>query len=153
MLIIAWLVTFALGDNGRSLWAEDPANGAGNLLECALDPYTSGLLKDWRLPVGFDAEGAAERVAAEPDVWTRGSLVEDKVSRASSSGSFFLRVVLIIFGQIVSGAILMMTLVGTWPLGLAVVFDLFLVLYSLSKGLSFGCCFCSSSCGCRSLWC
>ena len=66
-----------------------PAEGAGNLLECALGAYTSGLLVDWQLPVGFDAEGAAERVAAEPDVWTDGSLVQDKVSGASSSGSGF----------------------------------------------------------------
>ena len=39
--------------------------------------------------MGFDAEGAAQRVAAEPDVWTDGSLVEDKVSGTSSSGSGF----------------------------------------------------------------
>ena len=30
---------------------------------------------EWQLPVGFDAEGASRRVAAEPDVWTDGSLV------------------------------------------------------------------------------
>ena len=48
-----------------SPWAEDPADGARNLLECALGPCTSGLLDDWQLPVGFHhAEGAAERVAA-----------------------------------------------------------------------------------------
>ena len=41
------------------------------------------------MPVVFGAEGAAGRVAAEPDVWTDGSLVQDKVSGASSSGSFF----------------------------------------------------------------
>ena len=35
-------------------------DGAGNLLECVLGPYTSDLFGDWRLPVGFDAEGAAE---------------------------------------------------------------------------------------------
>ena len=42
---------------------------------------------EWQLLVGFDAEGAAWRVAAEPDVWTDGSLVEDKVSGASSAGA------------------------------------------------------------------
>ena len=79
-------------------------DGAGNLLECALGPYTSGLLDDWQLPVGFDAEGAAERVTVEPDVWTDGSLVEDKVSDASSSGfRFFFLVVLVSFGVIVGG--------------------------------------------------
>ena len=47
------------------------------------------LLEDWQLPMGFYAEGSAERAAAEPDVWTDGSVVEDKVSGASSSGSGF----------------------------------------------------------------
>ena len=32
------------------------------------------LLVDWQLPVGFDAGGAAGRVAAERDVWTDGSM-------------------------------------------------------------------------------
>ena len=50
--------------NGGSPWAESPAKGAGNLLECALGPYTSGLLEEWQMPVGFDAEGR--------DVWTDG---------------------------------------------------------------------------------
>ena len=60
-----------------SLLAENPAEDAGHLLECALGSYTSGLLEDWQLLVGVDAEGAADRVAAEPDIWTDGSLVED----------------------------------------------------------------------------
>ena len=64
-----WLPLLS-GRNGGSPWAEDPAVGAGNLLECALGRYTSGLLDDWQLPVGFDAEGAAENAAAAPDVWT-----------------------------------------------------------------------------------
>ena len=40
-------------------------------------------LRNGSLPVVFDAEGAADCVAAEPDVWTDGSLVQDKVSGAS----------------------------------------------------------------------
>ena len=82
-----WLPLLSVVNGGGSPWAENPAEGAGNLLECALGLYTSGLLADWQLPVGFDAVAAEERVAAEPDVWTDGSLVEDKVSGASSSGS------------------------------------------------------------------
>ena len=35
----------------------------------------------------FDAVASAGRVAAEPDVWTDGRLVEDKVSGASSAGA------------------------------------------------------------------
>ena len=84
------LLPFLSGVNRGFPWAEPPAEGAGNLHECALGPDTSGLLGDLQLPVGFDAEGAAGRAAAEPDVWTDGSLVEDKVSGASSSGSGFL---------------------------------------------------------------
>ena len=45
------------------------------------------MLVEWQLLVGFGAEGAAGRVAAELDVWTDGSLVEDKVSGASSAGA------------------------------------------------------------------
>ena len=73
--------------NGGPPWAGSRREGACNLLECALGRYSSDALTEWQLPVGFDAEGAAGRVAAEPDVWTDGSLVEDKVSCASSAGA------------------------------------------------------------------
>ena len=94
--------------------AEDPAEGDGYLLECALGSYTSGLLAEWQLPVEFDAEGAASRVAGEPDVWTDGSLVHDKVPGASSSGSVFLVVIIArqLSGLISGGAILMMIFGG-----------------------------------------
>ena len=62
-----------------------PREGDSHLLDCALGRHDA--LTEWQLPVGFDAEGAAGRVAAEPDVWTDGSLVEDKVSGASSAGA------------------------------------------------------------------
>ena len=61
--------------------------GAVNLLECALGRYSSSQLSEWRLPAGFDVEGAARRVPDEPDVWTDGSLVDDKVSGVSSAGA------------------------------------------------------------------
>ena len=64
-----------------------PAEGAVNLLECSLGRYSSSQLSEWRLPAGFDVEGAARRVAEEPDVWTDGSLVDDKVSGVSSAGA------------------------------------------------------------------
>ena len=38
---------------------------------------------------GFDAESAARGVAREPDVWTDGSMVEDKVSGTSFAGAGF----------------------------------------------------------------
>ena len=84
------------------------------------------------LPVVFGADGAAGRVPAEPDVWTDGSLVQDKVSGG------FLLVVLINFELIGGGAILMMILVVTGPKGLAVVVVLFLVLYRLFREQSSG---------------
>ena len=62
-----WLPLLS-GVNGGTPWAESPREGACNLLECALGRYSSDALTDWQLPVGFDAEGAARRVAAEPDV-------------------------------------------------------------------------------------
>ena len=74
------------GASGGSPWAENPAEGAGNLIESALGSCTSGLLSHWQLPVELNAEGAANRVLDEPDVWTDGSLVQDKVSGACSSG-------------------------------------------------------------------
>ena len=47
------------------------------------------------MPVAFDVEGASRRVAEEPDFWTDGSLVDDRVSGASSvgAGCFTYRVV------------------------------------------------------------
>ena len=68
------------GVNLGSPWARDLSQGAGNLLESALGSYSPTLLLDWRLPVGFDAESAALQVAREPDVWTDGSRVEDRLS-------------------------------------------------------------------------
>ena len=64
-----------------------PGEGAADLLECALGRYSSGALTEWQLLVGFDGVAAARRVAAEPDVWTDWSLVEDQVSGVSSAGA------------------------------------------------------------------
>ena len=62
-----WLPLLS-GINGGSPWAQTPAEGAVNLLECALGRYSSGQLTEWQLPAGFDVEGAARRVADELDV-------------------------------------------------------------------------------------
>ena len=83
-----WLPVLS-GVNRGSPWALNHAEGASNLLESALGSYTAAFLLNWRLPVGFDAESAALHVAREPDVWTDGSMVEDKVSTVSSSGAGF----------------------------------------------------------------
>ena len=39
------------------------------------------------MPADFDVEGAARRVAEEPDVWTDGGLVDDRMSGANSAGA------------------------------------------------------------------
>ena len=72
-----------------SLWAETADQGAGNMLEYALGTCSSRLLFDWSLPDEFDATDAALRLLDNPNVWTYGSLVLDKVSGASSSSSGF----------------------------------------------------------------
>ena len=83
-----WLPMLS-GVNQGSPWALTLAQGAGNLLEVALGSYSSAFLLHWCLPRGFDAESAAQGVPREPDVWTDGSLVEDKVSGSSSAGTGF----------------------------------------------------------------
>ena len=81
-----WLPILS-GVSGGSPWAKSLGEGAANLLECALGRYSSDALTEWQLPVGIDAVAAAWRVAAEPDVRTDGSLVDDKVSGVSSAGA------------------------------------------------------------------
>ena len=53
-----WLPLLS-GVNGGSPWAQAPAEGVVNLLQCALGRYSSSLLTEWRLPVDFDVEGAS----------------------------------------------------------------------------------------------
>ena len=63
VLVIYWSV----------LWVPTP------LLLCLIGGYL----------LVFDAEAAALQVAREPDVWTDGSRVEDRLSTVSSSGAGF----------------------------------------------------------------
>ena len=79
-----WLPLLS-GINGGSPWAQPPAEGAVNILDCALGRYSSGQLTEWQLPAGFDVDGAALRVTDDPDVWTDGSLVDDRGSGVSSA--------------------------------------------------------------------
>ena len=60
---------------------------AVNILECALGRYSSGQLTEWQLPADFDVHGAVLRVSDGPDVWTDGSLVDEKSSGVSSAGA------------------------------------------------------------------
>ena len=51
-----WLPLLS-GTNGGSPWAQPPAEGAVNVMECALGRY--GQLIEWQLPADFDVDGAA----------------------------------------------------------------------------------------------
>ena len=81
-----WLPLLS-GNNGGSPWALTPAEGAVKNLECALGRCSSGQFTEWQLPADFDVDGAALRVAEDPDVWTDGSLVDDKSSGVPSAGA------------------------------------------------------------------
>ena len=47
------------------------------------------MLSEGWVHVGSDSDDAASRVPDEPDLWTNGSLIQDKVLGAISSGSGF----------------------------------------------------------------
>ena len=121
-----WLPKLS-GVNGGSPWAGSLWEGAANLLECALGRYSSDALTEWQLPVGFDAVASARRVAAEPDVWTDGSLVDDKVSGPLLLERVVLPTVVVVFGRIGGGAIWMKMLGRMQWLVPVVVFVLCLV--------------------------
>ena len=55
-----------------------------NLLECSLVSYSSRLLFEWDMPDEFDRDDVSRRSPANPNVWTHGGLISDKVSGASS---------------------------------------------------------------------
>ena len=122
--------------NGGSLWALTPAEGAVNILECALGRYSSGQLTEWQLPADFDVDGAALRVADDPDVWTDGSLVDDKSCGVSSAGAGPFGVVG--FGVTGIGFIGMRVFVMILWLLLVVASAQFLGLCRLFRGLNFG---------------
>ena len=57
---------------------------------CLMVPWVLALLMcslTWDVLEDFDAEGAAGRLPANPNIWSDGSLLLDKVSGASSAGS------------------------------------------------------------------
>ena len=133
-----WLPLFS-GVNGGSPWAENLPEGAGNLLECALGSYTSGLLTEWQLPVEFDATGAASRVPDEPHVWM-GAWFRIRSRVPVLLGLvFFTHLPGRLFSLDGDGAIWMMMLVKAGSIGLAVVTALFLVFLRLFREWIFGC--------------
>ena len=83
-----WLPMLS-GVNGASPWATDASESAAYLVEVALGRYSSGLIAEWGLSGDFDYDDAAASLTDHPDVWTDGSLVLDRVTGVSSSGSGF----------------------------------------------------------------
>ena len=77
------------GANGASPWAVDASESAAYLVEVALGRYSSGLISEWGPSDDFDHDDAAASLTDHPDVWTDGSLVLDRVTGVSSSGSGF----------------------------------------------------------------
>ena len=78
------------GVNGASPWAVDASESAAYLVEVALGRYSSGLITEWGPSDDFDHDDAAASLTDHPDVWIDGSLVLDRVTGVSSSGSGFL---------------------------------------------------------------
>ena len=83
-----WLPMLS-GVDGASPWALDASESAAYLVEVALGRYSSGLIDEWNPSDDFDHDLAVSSLPDHPDVWTDGSLVLDRLSGVSSSGSGF----------------------------------------------------------------
>ena len=77
------------GVDGASSWAADASESAGYLVEVALGQYSSGLVAEWSPSDEFDEAEAVSSVPDHPNVSTDGSLVLDRITGVSSSGSGF----------------------------------------------------------------
>ena len=83
-----WLPMLS-GVNGASPWAVDTSESAAYLVEVALGGNSPGLIADWNPSDDFDHDVAVSSLPDHPDVWTDGSLVLDRLTGVSSSGSGF----------------------------------------------------------------
>ena len=77
------------GVNGVSPWAVDASESAAYLVEVELGQYSSGLIAEWGPSDEFDHDRAVSSLPDHPAVWTDGSLVLDRLTGVSSSGSVF----------------------------------------------------------------
>ena len=78
------------GVNGASPWAADASESAGYLVEeASFGWYSSGLMAEWSASDEFDEAEAVSSMPDHPNVWTDGSLVLDRLTGVSSSGSGF----------------------------------------------------------------
>ena len=67
----------------------DASESAAYLVEVALGWYSSGLTAEWGPSDDFYHDMAVSSLPDHPDVWTDGSLVLDRLTGVSSSGSGF----------------------------------------------------------------
>ena len=81
-----WLPMLS-GVNGVSPWAADASDSAFYLVETALGRYSSGLVSEWSLPDGFDADEVSARMPDAPKVWSDGSLILDSITGVSGAGA------------------------------------------------------------------
>ena len=83
-----WLLVLS-GVNGPSPWAVDASESAAYLVEVALGRYSSGLVSEWIPSDDIDHDMAASSLSDHPIVCTDGSLVLDRLTGVSFSGSGF----------------------------------------------------------------
>ena len=88
MLWHGWLPMLS-GVDGASFWAIDASENAAYLVDVARGRYSSGLIADWNPSGDFDHDMVVSSLPDHPDVWTDGSLVLDRLTGVSSSGSGF----------------------------------------------------------------
>ena len=88
MLWHGWLPLLS-GVNGASPWAVDASESASYLVEAALGRCSSGLIAEWGPSDEFDHDRAVSSLPDHPSVCTDGSLVLDRLTCISSSGSGF----------------------------------------------------------------
>ena len=81
-----WLPMLS-GVNGASPSAADASESASYLVETALGQYSSGLVAEWSLPNGFDADEVSARMPDSPKIWSDGSMVLDSVTGVSAAGA------------------------------------------------------------------
>ena len=83
-----WLPVLS-GVNGASPRAVDASESASYLVEAALGRCSSGLIAEWGPSDEFDHDRAVSSLSDHPSVCTDGSLVLDRLTCISSSGSGF----------------------------------------------------------------
>ena len=110
------------------------------MLESAWGACTAHVLQGWDVPHGVDWDSAADRMPANPDVWTDGSLVRDEIFGPAFAGYGFMLACMLITGGTGVGVMLMILvlLLMVWLL-LVGVLVLCLDLFRLFRGLSCGC--------------